>query len=223
MQQSRLGGFALRDPTRPTINAVPSKYAEISSTFKANLVAWLASAANGVEKFFAASVPTQEICPMKSDGTQVCSSGDQLVAILAPSATAGAANTQHAAATGSAPTDEQGGPPIIAINGDNPANISLSATYADLGATITGPTEDLNLGLTTLLAGATLDTSAPGQHTIQYRAFDQSGLMGSTSRIVNVIGPTNDNAASSSPETANDNAPLSDLRPTGTDATTTAQ
>jgi hypothetical protein len=39
------------------------------------------------------------------------------------------------------------GPPIIAINGDNPANVSVGLTYADIGATITGPQADLNLGI----------------------------------------------------------------------------
>jgi hypothetical protein len=48
---------------------------------------------------------------------------------------------------------------------------------ADLGATITGPTADLNLGLTTLLDGATtaplmLSTATSGQHTNEHRAFD---------------------------------------------------
>jgi hypothetical protein len=73
--------------------------------------------------------------------------------------------------------ETSGGPPIITINGGNPATILVGSTYADLGATITGPTADLNLGISTLLDGATtteltLDTSAPGQHTIEYRVFE---------------------------------------------------
>ena len=61
----------------------------------------------------------------------------------------------------------------------------------------------LNLGLTTLLDGATttgevsLDTTTPGQHTIEYRAFDQSGLTSTSTRTVIV----------SLPQAANDNAP----------------
>jgi hypothetical protein len=50
---------------------------------------------------------------------------------------------------------------------DGPSIISINATYADLGAQITGPQPDLNLGITTLLDGATttqptLDTEMPG-------------------------------------------------------------
>jgi hypothetical protein len=36
-------------------------------------------------------------------------------------------------------TDATDTPPIIQINGDNPAIIAAGDTYADLGATITGP------------------------------------------------------------------------------------
>ena len=44
-------------------------------------------------------------------------------------------------------------PPVIQINGDNPAVIHIGDTYADLGATITGPQADLNLGIKTFLNG----------------------------------------------------------------------
>ena len=75
--------------------------------------------------------------------------------------------------------------------------MNVGSTYADLGATITGPQPDLNLGIATLLDGATttslqLDTSTPGQHTIEYRAYDQQGLMGSALRTVIVTAPAND-------------------------------
>jgi hypothetical protein len=96
-------------------------------------------------------------------------------------------------------------PPVIHINGNNPATVTVGDTYADLGATIAGPTADLNLGISTLLDGATtteltLDTTTPGQHTIEYRVFDQSGLMGSAVRMVDVVA-------------ANDNPPLRSRRP----------
>jgi len=35
------------------------------------------------------------------------------------------------------------------VNADNPATIAVTAAYADLGATITGPTADRTLGFTT--------------------------------------------------------------------------
>jgi hypothetical protein len=43
--------------------------------------------------------------------------------------------------------------PTITINGDNPAIIHVGDTYGDLGATITGPQADLNLGIKTFLNG----------------------------------------------------------------------
>jgi hypothetical protein len=36
------------------------------------------------------------------------------------------------------------GPPVISVNGNNPATISVGSSYSDLGASITGPAGDLN-------------------------------------------------------------------------------
>ena len=76
----------------------------------------------------------------------------------------------------------------------------------------------------TKIAAATtslqLDTATPSEYTIEYHAFDQSGLMGSASRTVIVSAPANDNAASSTPPVqpaANDNSPLEELPATGTE------
>lgn len=72
-------------------------------------------------------------------------------------------------ATSSSSSDDE--PPILKLNGASPATIQVGSTYADLSATITGPTADLGLGLITLLDGVTttqltLDTSVAGTHTI---------------------------------------------------------
>jgi hypothetical protein len=53
------------------------------AALKDRLLAWFADAANGIKEFFAERVHTQEFCTTRSDGTEVCASGDQLVAILA--------------------------------------------------------------------------------------------------------------------------------------------
>jgi hypothetical protein len=47
-----------------------------------------------------------------------------------------------------------GTPPVIRINGDNPSTIQVGTTYADLGATITGPQADLNIGIETFVNGS---------------------------------------------------------------------
>jgi hypothetical protein len=59
----------------------------------------------------------------------------------------------------------------------------------DLGATITGPRADLNLGITTYVNGAPmnpvqLDTSIVATDTIAYVAADQNGLTSTSTRTV---------------------------------------
>jgi hypothetical protein len=46
---------------------------------------------------------------------------------------------------------------VLQVNGDNPAIIQVGATYSDLGATITGPQADLNLGITTYVNGSPIN------------------------------------------------------------------
>jgi hypothetical protein len=65
--------------------------------------------------------------------------------------------------------------PAITINGTNPTTIHVGDTYADVGATITGPQADLNLGIKTFLNGKlvssiVLDTSSVATDTIDYVA-----------------------------------------------------
>jgi hypothetical protein len=72
-------------------------------------------------------------------------------------------------------------PPAIEITGDNPAHIHVGDAYGDLGATITGPQADLNLGIKTFLNGQfvsniVVDTSAAATNTIDYVATDHGGL-----------------------------------------------
>ncbi|MGD0025245.1 MAG: hypothetical protein ABSC37_11595, partial [Xanthobacteraceae bacterium] len=60
---------------------------------------------------------------------------------------------------------------------DNPAIIQVGDAYNDLGATITGPQQDLNLGIKTYLNGTltsniVIDTSAAATDTIDSVATD---------------------------------------------------
>jgi len=82
---------------------------------------------------------------------------------------------------------------VLQVNGDNPAIIQVGDTYQDLGATITGPQADLNLGITTYLNGTftsniVLDTTQVATDTIDYVATDQSGLTSTSTRTV-IIEP----------------------------------
>jgi hypothetical protein len=131
------------------------------------------------------------------------------------------------AATGSSSsgsTQATDTPPVIQINDDNPAIIEVGAAYNDLGATITGPQQDLNLGITTYVNGTEMspvqiDTSTEATDTIDYVATDQYGLTSTSTRTVIIEPPANDNQATSTP--ANNNSPP--LAATSTSATSTTQ
>jgi hypothetical protein len=74
-------------------------------------------------------------------------------------------------------------------NKSRPAIIHVGATYTDLGAQITGPKPDLNLGITTYVNGAAmnpvkLDTTQAATDTIAYVATDQTGLAATSTRTV---------------------------------------
>jgi hypothetical protein len=67
----------------------------ISNFFRnifAKMTKWFADATNGITEFFAKRVHTEEICVAKSDGTEVCITGDQLEDILSGQAAGAAAS-----------------------------------------------------------------------------------------------------------------------------------
>ena len=70
--------------------------------------------------------------------------------------------------------------------------VDVGTSYADLGATITGPGGDVNLGIHYIVDNVEMDvvqidTSVPGDHTIEYRATDADGNQGHAIRIVHVV------------------------------------
>jgi hypothetical protein len=76
----------------------------------------------------------------------------------------------------------------------NSAAVSVGETYNDLGATITGPQADLNLGVKyflngTLASDIVLDTSAVVTDTIDYVATDPTGLSATSTRTIIVSAP----------------------------------
>ena len=165
--------------------------ATITGAFKDALVAWLGSATNGLTDLFAKRGHFDELC-MKDANGETCLTRSQVDAVFSASAVAGTE-----APSGSPIAVD--GPPIIAINGNATSTISVGDQYADLGATITGPKADLNLGVVTLLDGATttsiqLDTSVPGTHKIEYTVTDAVGLAATATRIVVVSAPASSGA-----------------------------
>jgi Chaperone of endosialidase/Domain of unknown function (DUF5011) len=179
----------------------------------------------------------QQLCLKQSDGSQICVTGDQLAALLSQTASAQTPESVTSSATSPASqnstptlpesatsTPASATPPVLQVNGDNPAIIQVGTTYNDLGATITGPQQDLNLGISTFVNGVAvspvqIDTSTAATDTIEYVASDQSGLTATSTRTVIIEAPANDNQATTTP--ANDNFPP--LVSTSTSATTTAQ
>jgi hypothetical protein len=110
-----------------------------------------------------------------------------------------------------------GTPPVIQINGDNPAIIQVGDSYNDLGATITGPQADLNLGITTYVNGietspVQIDTSVEATDTIDYVVTDAEGNAATSTRIVVIETPTAstsafDSTASTTEDTATTTTP----------------
>jgi Chaperone of endosialidase/Domain of unknown function (DUF5011) len=175
----------------PVVVKSIQQIALISGTFEANLVAWLGNASNGVDDLFAKNLYAQnQLCIDRSDGAPVCITGDQLAAVLAY-----ANQSTGGSSLASSNANPTSTPPVITINGNNPAIVQVGDTYSDLGATITGPQADLNLGITTFLNGAltsniVIDTSAVATDTIDYVATDQNGLTATSTRTIIIEAAT---------------------------------
>ena len=213
---ARIAALTGTTATTSTATSTPTDIFATSflQTIEQALVGWFADASNGIGDLFAKNlyatnvtadignfhhVTADELCV----GT-TCVTPAQFQAMVA------AANQSPSAPASTSPSASAATdtPPVIAINGDNPAIIQVGASYSDLGATITGPQADLNLGITTFVNGTAMspvqiDTTQAATDTIDYVVTDQSGLTSTSTRTV-IIQAANDNQASSTP--ANDNA-----------------
>lgn len=90
----------------------------------------------------------------------------------------------------------------LQVLGNNPANIPLHSSYADLGAVVIDPRSP-NLGYYTYQNGnkvdsPIIDTSKPATFTIEYRATDADGVVVTATRTVLVAG----GASAADPEVA---------------------
>jgi Domain of unknown function (DUF5011) len=129
--------------------------------------------------------------------TCTAASLDSVTAVLAAVGQQAAAGTPLPTGTSTATsTTTTPTPPVIQINGANPAVIHLGDIYADLGATITGPQQDLNLGMLTYLNGSKtdtiqLDTSTTSTSAVDYVVTDQFGTTATATRsvIVESVSP----------------------------------
>ena len=185
----------------------------------AQVAQWLANAANGIGDLYAKVIHSDKVQTGELCVQDVCVTRDQLAAVLATIPRSPApASSSTSTATSSVPTT----PPVIAINGNNPAHINVGYTYADLGATITGPEADLNLGIKTFLNGAlvsdiVLDTSQAVTDTIDYVVTDQNGLTSTSTRTVIVEAA----AAADPPPSTEETPPPTEPTPPAPDTTAT--
>jgi hypothetical protein len=182
------------DLISPIVAAIQELDREITSL--ASTVAGFAQSIT-TDVLNATTVNAHQLC---LDGT--CVTATQLAALLAAANQSASVSASPSSSTSNA----TGTPPVIAINGDNPAVIQIGASYTDLGATITGPQADLNLGIQTYLNGAlesgiVLDTSAAATDTIDYVAIDQNGLIATSTRTV-IVEPAADPSTSPSAATS---------------------
>jgi hypothetical protein len=210
--QDSHGYLTLQD--RPLIAALVNAEKEIgtiSGSFKTALIAWLGDAGNGIGNLFAKDIyasnittqtvnsqrdNTQELCISEgaNDNAPLCVTKPQLAAILAaagqqpaPAPLPAASSTPNIMSASSTPSLLTS--PVIQINGNNPAIVAIGTAYADLGASITGPQQDLNLGIATFLNGTKvdaiqLDTSTTSTSTIDYVVTDQFGTTATATRTV---------------------------------------
>jgi hypothetical protein len=138
------------------------------------------------------TVNIKKLCAVKADGSEVCVTGDQLAIILSSSGGSPGLSSSSTSLNPSTSTPDTA-PPFLTVLGDNPTYVHIGDRYADLGARITGPPTDLNLGIKTFLNGIIanrieIDTSTATTDTIEYVAADQSGLTSTSSRTVIVEG-----------------------------------
>jgi hypothetical protein len=171
--------------------------AHLTGDFETNLIAWLGNASNGIQDVFANNLHAQnEICI-----SSTCIDQQQLAALLASQGGGSSGQGSESDGSGDQATSTSDTPPIIQINGDNPAIVQVGATYNDLGATITGPQQDLNLGISTYLNGVLvspiqIDTGSAATDTIDYVVTDGEGNTATSTRMVIVQPAAADSATS---------------------------
>jgi len=75
-------------------------------------------------------------------------------------------------------------PPVITILGDNPATLSVGASYTDAGATAT---DDVDGDVAVTVVSNDVDTATVGTYYVIYSAKDSAGNETNATRVVNVI------------------------------------
>ena len=188
----------------PYLVKAVQEIASISGVFEQNLIAWLGSASNGIHDLYVTIIHAHQVTADELCAGTVCVNQQQLAAVLA-SANQSASALASPSPSASTATDS---PPVIAINGDNPAIVDAGASYSDLGATITGPQADLNLGIKTYLNDTPMnpvqiDTTQAATDTIDYVVTNTQGLTSTSTRTV-IVEPVAEPTTSAPPASSVD-------------------
>jgi hypothetical protein len=169
----------------PLIVKAVQDIANLADTFKNTLIAWLASAANGITDLFAGNIHAQnELCVGSTCVTEAQFKAMVAAANQSPSSSAASSSSQSSTASSTASST----PPTITLMGNNPASIQVGSTYNDLGATAKD-TQGHDLDVRYFLNGAlvsniVIDTSTVATDTIDYVATDTWGNTATSTRDV---------------------------------------
>jgi trimeric autotransporter adhesin len=185
----------LEDLTNTEIGMVDETGAKtFVGRFFDRMKSWLADAGNGITDLYAKvihsdRVETKTICVQKSNGENVCLTGDQLDALIS-----GASGSNSGSGSGSFSSGSESSEspipdttaPIITLNGDTTINIDVGGTYSEQGSTAT---DDVDGTVAVIISGA-VDTATAGIYTIVYKATDTAGNVATEiTRTVNVEEP----------------------------------
>jgi hypothetical protein len=151
----------------------------------------LANVVSGfAESFTTKRIQTQELCVGST-----CLTEEALKALLDKGGVSAGASTPSSstspASSTFSPTTPDTIPPIITLNGANPAHLHIGDTYSDLGATVTDNV-DQNIGVhafvgSTPIEQAVIDTSTTTTYHINYVATDSAGNTATSTRTV-IVG-----------------------------------
>ena len=212
----------------------------LAGTFLSNIFSrittWLADAGNGLETIVAKVFRAEVVYAREVHAEEKICVDDQCLTKEDIRKLLLVANAESAGATGGA---DESSVPVIEIQGNNPAHVPEDSQYNDLGAIITGPSEnDTNLGLKLYVDGervatVQIDTSEAGEHTIDYVATNGNGTATSTRTVIvdstsspqvevaDTTEVTTTGSATSTPESTTTEPTVGDESGAGTSATST--
>ena len=126
------------------------------------------------------------LCVQKSDGFNVCVTGDQLSALLENAnllSSGGEASSSPITGT-TTPSAGESTSPTITLLGNNPATITVGTVFVDPGATAVDASANQVLPD---IATSTVDTTTPGTYSVIWTAHDANMVWATSTRTVIVI------------------------------------